>query len=65
MIGGGVSDAGDLLIDPAKAAFAGALTGGHYRQHAEIRLAQLGADAGVIGAADLARRSFGLQALAS
>jgi glucokinase len=65
VIGGGVSDAGDLLIGPAKAAFAGALTGGHYRQHAEIRLAQLGADAGVIGAADLARRSFDLQALVS
>jgi len=64
VIGGGVSDAGDLLIDPAKAAFADALTGGPYRQHADIRLAQLGADAGVIGAADLARRSFDLQALA-
>ena len=65
VIGGGVSDAGDLLIGPAEAAFAAALTGGHYRQHAEIRLAQLGADAGIIGAADLARRSSGLQALAS
>jgi glucokinase len=65
VIGGGVSAAGDLLIAPAKAAFADALTGGSYRQHAEIRLAQLGADAGVIGAADLARRSFDLQALAS
>jgi hypothetical protein len=37
----------------------------HYRQHAEIRPARLGADAGVIGAADLARRSFDLQALVS
>ena len=61
VIGGGVSDAGDLLIGPAQAAFAGALTGGRYRPHAEIRLAQLGADAGVIGAADLARRSFDLR----
>jgi glucokinase len=58
VIGGGVSDAGDLLIGPAKAAFADALTGGSHRQHAEIRLAQLGAYAGVIGAADLARRSL-------
>ena len=65
VIGGGVSDAGDLLIGPAQAAFADALTGGSYRPHAEIRLAMLGADAGLIGAADLARRSFGLQALAS
>ena len=52
------SEAGDLLIRPARAAFADALTGGSYRPHAEIRLAQLGPDAGVIGAADLARRSL-------
>jgi glucokinase len=58
VIGGGVSDAGDLLIRPARAAFTDELTGGPYRPQAEIRLAQLGADAGVIGAADLARRSL-------
>ncbi len=57
VIGGGVSDAGDLLIGPARAAFAEGLTGGAHRTHAEIKLAQLGADAGVIGAADLARRA--------
>ncbi len=63
VIGGGVSEAGDLLIGPARAAFADGLTGGPYRTGADIRLAQLGADAGVIGAADLARRSLnrGLQ----
>jgi glucokinase len=65
VIGGGVSEAGELLIGPARAAFADALTGGPYRPPAEIRLAQLGADAGVIGAADLARRSVDLQALAA
>ena len=58
VIGGGVSEAGDLLLRPARAAFADALTGGSYRPHAEIRLAQLGPDAGVVGAADLARRSL-------
>jgi len=58
VIGGGVSAAGDLLIRPARAAFEGELTGGSYRQRAEIRLAELGPDAGVIGAADLARRSL-------
>jgi len=57
VIGGGVSEAGDLLIGPARTAFADGLTGGSYRTRADIRLAQLGADAGVIGAADLARRS--------
>jgi glucokinase len=56
VIGGGVSAAGDLLIDPARAAFDDEFTGGCYRHRAEIKLAQLGADAGVIGAADLARR---------
>jgi len=61
VIGGGVSDAGDLLIGPAQAGFADALTGGRYRPQAEIRLAELGADAGLIGAADLARRSFDLR----
>jgi glucokinase len=55
VIGGGVSDAGELLTGPARAAFRAGLTGRSYRQHAEIRLAQLGADAGLIGAADLAR----------
>src|SRR6266536_3331821 len=56
VIGGGVSEAGDLLIGPARAAFAAALTGGTYRPLAEIRLAELGPDAGLVGAADLARR---------
>jgi glucokinase len=55
VIGGGVSDAGDLLLDPAREAFKNGLTGGHYRKAAEIRLAELGSDAGLIGAADLAR----------
>jgi glucokinase len=57
VIGGGVSAAGELLVGPARAAFEDELTGGSYRPRAEIRLAQLGADAGVIGAAELARRS--------
>jgi len=56
VIGGGVSDAGDLLVGPARMAFENGLPGRHYRQFAEIRLAELGADAGLIGAADLARR---------
>ena len=55
VIGGGVSEAGDLLLGPARAAFASGLTGAAYRPLAEIRLAELGTDAGLIGAADLAR----------
>jgi glucokinase len=57
VIGGGVSEAGHLLIGPARAAFRAGLTGGSYRPLAELRTALLGADAGLIGAADLARNA--------
>ena len=57
VIGGGVSEAGDLLLDPARAAYDRALTGRGHRPLAEIRVAQLGEDAGIVGAADLARVS--------
>lgn len=56
VIGGGVADAGDLLLGPARAAYAEQLTGGSARTHPEIRLAKLGNEAGLVGAADLARR---------
>jgi glucokinase len=55
VIGGGVSEAGDLLITPARAAFERALTGRGYRPFADVKLAQLGPDAGLVGAAALAR----------
>ena len=55
VVGGGVADAGELLLGPARAVFAERLTGGAFRPHAEIRLACLGNDAGMVGAADLAR----------
>ncbi|MET8867468.1 ROK family glucokinase [Nonomuraea sp. NPDC004580] len=56
IVGGGVSRAADLFIDRARQAFAERLTGRGHRPLAEIRLAELGASAGVVGAADLARR---------
>ncbi|MCO6005706.1 ROK family glucokinase [Actinoallomurus purpureus] len=55
VIGGGLSEAGDLLLDPARAAFQNALTGRGHRVFADIRIAELGPDAGIVGAADLAR----------
>jgi len=55
VIGGGVADAGELLLAPARRAYADRLTGTAYRPHAEIRLAELGNSAGLVGAADLAR----------
>lgn len=54
VIGGGVSEAGDLLIAPIREAFAGLLTGRGHRPMAEIRRASLGNKAGMLGAADLA-----------
>jgi glucokinase len=55
VIGGGVSAAGDLLLDPTRAAFAAQLTGRGHRPMLEIRKARLGNNAGLIGAADLTR----------
>jgi len=55
VIGGGVSDAGGLLLDPARRAYENGLTGRSHRELAEVRLAELGPDAGLIGAAHLAR----------
>jgi glucokinase len=55
VLGGGVSEAGALLIDPAVAAFRRQLTGRGHRPEARFALASLGNDAGMIGAADLAR----------
>ena len=56
VIGGGVSEAGDLLLEPVRAAFASQLTGRGHRPVLDIRRARLGNRAGLIGAADLARR---------
>jgi glucokinase len=57
VIGGGVSAAGDLLLEPTRSAFRRQLTGRGYRPEASIRTAVLGNDAGIVGAADLARQS--------
>ena len=55
VIGGGASDARDLLLDPARLAFSQRLTGRGFRQEALIVRAHLGPEAGMIGAADMAR----------
>ncbi|MCU1671957.1 MAG: glucokinase, family [Frankiales bacterium] len=55
VVGGGVADAGKLLLEPAQRVFAEQLTGTGHRPLAEIRLARLGNEAGLVGAADLAR----------
>ena len=58
VIGGGVSEAGDLLIQPAIVAFERSLTGRGYRPTARLSLAHFRNDAGLIGSADLARHSI-------
>jgi len=58
VIGGGVSEAGDLLLAPTRAAFESELTGRGHRPVAEVRQALLGNRAGLIGAADLGRRAL-------
>lgn len=55
VIGGGLSEAGDLLLDPARAALAGQLLGRGHRPVPAVVPAALGVGAGLVGAADLAR----------
>jgi len=56
VVGGGVAAAGDLILAPARKAFAEQLSGLGHRPEAPIVLASMGNDAGMVGAADLARR---------
>jgi glucokinase len=53
VIGGGLVEAGDLLLGPVRAAFAGLLTGAAHRPPVDILPATLGEHAGAIGAACL------------
>ena len=55
VIGGGVSSAGELLLAPARASLAQNLPGRTHRQPPPLQIATRGNDAGIIGAADLAR----------
>lgn len=55
VIGGGVSEAGDLLLTSARQSLADKLSGNRQRPTPEIRSAMLGNNAGLVGAANLAR----------
>lgn len=58
IVGGGVSDAGDLVLAPARDAFARFVEGAAHRPSVPIVAAQRGGDAGAIGAALLAMERF-------
>jgi glucokinase len=55
VLGGGLIDAGDLLLDPVQEAFTTLLAGSQHRPPVRVVPAKLGSDAGAIGAALLAR----------
>ncbi len=55
VFGGGVAIAGDLLLDPVREAFRQHVPARGYHPEPEFVIAQLVNDAGVVGAADLAR----------
>ena len=59
VVGGGAIVAGDFLLDPARAAFLDAVEGPEYRPRVPIVPAELGNDAGAVGAATLALEELG------
>ena len=59
VVGGGVSEAGDLLLDPAREALRKSLTGRGFRPEPPVVRAALGPDAGFIGAATARARESG------
>ena len=55
--GQALAEAGDILLEPTKKAFTEALTAGPHRPTTPIVLAEGGQEAGLVGAADLARQA--------
>ena len=54
LIGGGISAAGDLLLNPLRRKVSRLLFGGNKYAHVELKIASLGNDAGILGCAKLA-----------
>jgi glucokinase len=59
VVGGGAIVAGELLLDPARAAFVDAVEAPGFRPRVPIVAAELGNDAGAVGAAALALEELG------
>jgi glucokinase len=58
VIGGGLSEAGDLILDPIRQSYLKHLPARGYRPELEIVSARFSNQSGVLGAADLARQSL-------
>jgi glucokinase len=58
VVGGGVVDAGELLLEPTRRAFVEAVEGPEHRPTVPLVPAVMGNDAGAVGAADLAWREL-------
>jgi glucokinase len=56
VLGGGVAEAGEVLRAPTARALEERLTAPSYRPWPRVTMAELGSSAGIVGAADLARR---------
>src|SRR3954466_9694768 len=56
VLGGGVAEAGEVLRAPTARALDERLTAPSYRPWPRVTMAELGSSAGIVGAADLARR---------
>jgi glucokinase len=56
VVGGGLSAAGELVMAPAREAFGSHLSAAGHHPEAQLVIASMGNDAGIVGAGDLARR---------
>ncbi|MBU7599518.1 ROK family glucokinase [Streptomyces sp. XM4193] len=56
IVGGGVSDEGELVLEPIRKSYRRWLVGSQWRPQAQVLAAQLGGKAGLVGVADLARQ---------
>ncbi|MCX2967657.1 ROK family glucokinase [Streptomyces sp. TRM70308] len=56
IVGGGVSDEGELVLEPIRKSYRRWLVGAQWRPQAQVLAAQLGGKAGLVGVADLARQ---------
>ena len=62
VIGGGLSETGDLILNPIRESYLRNLPARGYRPELEVKIAAFSNQAGVIGAADLARETLSARA---